>query len=388
MKKIHLKLGIVALVTAGLVGTVGCSSDDHNYLTKVDVETPEPEGPEEPGEAAEKATIKVEIVSVGEESVTFKLATTHAEKVHYLIEKKGVEVTHTQVKEQGVLVEDATAEQVAEGLEADQEYVLYALAINKEDVATFDAKGTAFTTKKALDISLIISDVDATHERVIFTITPTGAVKMRYMVVEKSAMQGRTMTAEEVMEEGFSIVKVDGPSTLKPKVTKPNTDYIIYVAGISASDTHLIVQEEVKTKDESEAPIDEELKVMTQMNFVGDEVGHTVAYDLYLANDQWDVQFVVAAAQADEDILKEGRYVLNASQRPGRPGADEVSKTFTIKNKQTNAQDTDIDYGEIRIAKTSATAYKVEIEMVRRTDVTKRFKAVFEGVPVKGYPRP
>ncbi|WP_410881079.1 hypothetical protein [Myroides sp. DW712] len=388
MKKIHLKLGVLTLVTAGLIGTVSCSSDDHNYLTKVDIEIPGPEGPEEPSEGAEKATIKVEIVSVEEESVTFKLATTHAEKVHYLIEKKGVEVTVDQVKEQGVVVEDATAEQVAEGLEPEQEYVLYALAINKEDVITFDAKGVSFTTKKALDISLIISDVDATHERVIFTITPTGAVKMRYMVVEKSAMEGREMTAEEVMEEGFSIIKVDGPSTLKPKVTKPNTEYIIYVAGISASDTHLIVQEEVKTKDESEAPVDEELKVMTQMNFVGDEVGHTVAYDLYMSNDQWDVQFVVAAAQADEDILKEGRYIRNASQGLGRPGADEVGKSFQIKNKQTGDLDTDIDYGEIRIAKTSATAYKVEVDMVRKTDVTKRFKAVFEGVPVKGYPRP
>ncbi|MGS4345601.1 hypothetical protein ACKUSY_08425 [Myroides odoratus] len=385
MKKIHLKLGVLTLVMSGLVGIVSCSSDDHNYLTKVEKEKPKPE---EPGESGEKATITATLISVDEASVTFKMEATHADRVYYLVQEKGMEVTAEQVMERGVLVEDVTVEQVVEGLEPDRDYVLYVLAVTKEDQVTFDDKGVPFTTKKALDISLILSDVDATDERVVFTVTPTGAVSMRYMVVEKSTMEGREMTAEEVLEEGFSIMKVDGPSTLKPKVTKPNTEYIIYVAGISASDMRLLVQEEVTTKDESVTPADEELKVMTQMNFVGDEVGHTVAYDLYLANDQWDVQFVVAAAQADEDILKEGRYIRNASQGPGRPGADEVGRSFQIKNKQTGNLDTDIDYGEIRIAKTSSTAYKVEIEMVRRSDVTKRFKAIFEGVPVKGYPRP
>lgn len=384
MRKFHLKLGVLALVASGLITTVGCSSDDHNYLIKVD---PKPEGPEEPGEAVEKATLKVEVVTVEEESVTFKFEATGAEKIYYLVQEKDLAVTAKQVMEKGTLVTDAKAEQVVKELEADKEYVLYAVALNKEDAVTFDEKGTAFKTKKAIDIAITITDVDSTHERVIFTVTPTGAVKMRYMIVEKSAMEGRTMTAEEVLEEGFSIVKVDGPTTLKPKVPKPDTDYIIYVAGISATDAQLLVQEEARTKKESEAPVDEELKIMTNMNFVGDEVGHTVAYYLYLSSDQWEVQFTVAAAQAEEDVLKEGRYVLNASQRPGRPGADEVSRTFKILNKGTNALDTDIDYGEIKIAKTSATDYKVEIEMVRKSDVTKRFKAKFEGVPVKGEPR-
>ena len=382
MKNFHLKLGVLALITSGLLTTVGCSSDDHNYLIKVNP------GPEEPGESAEKATLKVEVVTVEEESVTFKFEATGAEKIYYLIQEKNLAITAKQVREEGQLVADAKVEQVVKELEADKEYVLYALALNKEDVVTFDEKGTAFKTKKAIDIAISITDVDATHERVIFTVNPTGAVKMRYMIVEKSTMEGRTMTAEEVLEEGFSIVKVDGPSTLKPKVAKPNTDYIIYVAGISATDIHLLVQEEARTKEESEAPIDEELQIMTNMNFVGDEVGHTVAYYLYLSNDQWEVQFTVAAAQAEEDVLKEGRYIRNASQGPGRPGADEVAKAFKIMNKETNALDTDIDYGEIRIAKTSATDYKVEIEMVRKSDVTKRFKAKFEGVPVKGEPRP
>lgn len=390
MKKIHLKLGLLALVASGLLTTVACSSDDNSYLKDKEKEKTEPEdgdgdGEEEPNVPA--ASLKVEIVSVYEASVTFKLGASNAEKVYYLIQEKGVSATLALVQEKGVLVDNPAIEQMAEGLISDKEYVLYAVAFNAQGIATFDANGIAFTTKKALDISITITEVDATNERVIFTVNPTGAVQMRYMVVEKSSMEGRSMTPEEVMEEGSTIIKVDGPSTLKPKGKTPNTDYIIYVAGVSATGAKIVVSDEVRTKDESEAPVDQELLIMTQMNFVGDEVGHTVAYDLYLSNELWEVQFTVAAAQADEDILKEGRYVLNASQRPGRPGADEVSKSFKIKNKQTGALDTDIDYGEINITKTGTT-YRVVIDMVRRTDVTRRFKADFTGVPVNGYPRP
>ncbi|WP_158962263.1 hypothetical protein [Myroides fluvii] len=391
MKKIHLKLGVLALAASGLLTTAACSSDDHNYLKKDDKENPIPEDGEEeegPDDSVAAATLKVEIVSVGEESVTFKLAAENAKKVYYLIQEKGVEATAELVQEQGIAVDNLVAEQTAEGLDPDTEYVLYAVALNAEDIATFNARGIEFKTQKKVDVSITLTNIDATHERVMFTLTPVGAVKARYMVVEKSTVEGREVTAEEVLEEGSNIMNLNQPSNLKPKVAHANTDYVIFAAGLSATGATVIVSEEVRTKDESEAPVDEELKVMTNMNFVGDEVGHTVAYYLYLSNDQLDVQFTVAAAQADEDILKEGRYIRNASQGPGRPGADEVGKSFKILNKGTGALDTDIDYGEIRITKTSATEYKVEIDMVRRTDVTKRFKALFNGVPVRGEPRP
>lgn len=392
MKKIHLKLGVLALVVSGLLTTVACSSDDNSYLKDKDKdkEKTEPEdgdGEGEEGPNVPAASLKVEIVSVYEESVAFKLGASNAEKVYYLIQEKGVSATLALVQEKGVLVDNPAIEQTAEGLISDKEYVLYAVALNAQGIATFDANGIDFKTQKKIDVSITLTNIDATHERVMFTLTPVGAVRARYMVVEKSAVEGREVTAEEVLEEGSNIMNLNQPSNLKPKVAHANTDYVIFAAGLSATGATVIVSEEVRTKDESEAPVDQELLIMTQMNFVGDEVGHTVAYDLYLSNELWEVQFTVAAAQADEDILKEGRYVLNASQRPGRPGADEVSKSFKIKNKQTGALDTDIDYGEINITKTGTT-YRVVIDMVRRTDVTRRFKANFTGVPVNGYPRP
>ena len=376
MKKYYLRLGVLVLAMTSLSMNVSCSNDDSAPYKEA-----EKKGPKE------KATVQVEIAAVEEESVSFKIGSKDAEKVYYIIEKKGVAVTADHVIKQGALVADESVLQLVEGLESDQEYVLYALAQNGDGAISFDDKGTAFKTKKALDIRLVLSDIDATHERVIFTVTPTGATRMRYMVVEKSEMQGRTMTAEEVLEEGFSIVKVDGPTTLKPKGKTPNTDYIIYVAGVSASGTMVIVSAEVRTKDESEAPVDAELLQMTNLNFVGDEVGHTVVYYLYMSNEQWEVQFAVGAADAQEDVLKEGRYIRNASQGPGRPAADQVGKSYTILNKTTGTLDTDIDYGEIRIVKTSAIEYKVEVEMVRKSDATKRFKTLFTGVPVSGAPR-
>ncbi|MBB1138768.1 hypothetical protein [Myroides sp. WP-1] len=381
MRNFYFKLAILTLVSWSLFAAVGCSNDDHNGYKLGGKEKPKP------GEPAAKATLKVEVVEVGEESISFKFQAIGAEKIYYLIQKKEQEVTEERVVNLGQLVGDATATQLVDALEADQDYVLYAVAVNKEGVATFDKAGTAFRTKKAADIRITITDVDSTNERVIFTVNPTGAVRMRYMVVEKVMMEGREMTAEEVLEEGSTIVKVDGPTALKPKGMKPNTDYIIYVAGVSATDTRILVSAEVRTKDDSQAPIDEELLQMTQMNFEGDAVDNTVVYYLYLSNEKWDVQFSVGAAQASEDVLKEGRYIRNASQGPGRPGADQVAKAFKILNKETGTLDTDIDYGEIRIAKTAATTYKVEIEMVRRSDATKRFKAIFTGIPVYGQPR-
>ncbi|MVX36553.1 hypothetical protein [Myroides sp. LoEW2-1] len=383
MKIKSVRLSLLSLVLLGSVTVVSCSSDDSAPYSKPPTESE----PTEPGEEAEKATLDVVVKQVTESSVTFTIGAKHAVSAYYHIVDKGVEVSQKEIVEKGVKVEALEGDVTAEGLLPGKEYELYVAALNQEEVVTMTDKGIGFTTKdQVVDVSIALTEVDSTHERVLFTLTPTDAVQARYMVLEKADVADLEITAEFVLENGNNIINLKQPSNLKPKVSKPDTDYVIYAAGLSATGMTVIVSEEVRTKEVPTDPVDDGTLRFSKLNFTGDEVNKNVTYYLYFTSDEWDVTFKIAATDAKEEELKEGKYIRN-SKAEINPGPGQVGKSYTILNKKTNEKDTDIDYGDIIITKQGAN-YKVVVDMVRLSDFKKHFKAEFNGVPVIGEPRP
>ncbi len=382
MKKKSRKLFLGMLVSATLFSTVSCSNDDSSPII---IPTEKPETPETPKAPAEKATVKVTLNEFDDTSVSFNVAATDATEVFYYVFKnpekgKAPQIDGEEIVKKGIKIEDLEKEIVVGELESSTEYAIVAAAKNTEDVISILENPILFSTLQKVDVSIELSNVSATHEQIMFTILPIDAVQANYIIVKK----GTKLTADEVLERGNKLFNLKIASNLRPKGFEPNTDYIIYAAGLSATGAKVLKSAEVRTTSESETPAEDGIMKFTSLSFTGEKdpitEGKISFYTLLLSNADWEAKFEIANVSSILDVIPEGTYTLPSYKDEGRPTVERVGKDFYIKNKKTGETIKDIDYGDIKISK-SGSEYTLVINMVK-LDYTQKYKAEYKGVPV------
>lgn len=143
---------LYAAAALGILGSSGCNNDD-----------PEPE--------YEKPQIAIGEVTATASSVTFTLTPTNALRYTYAVAPKGTTATPVEV------AATAPVTRTVEGLEADRDYTITAIAYGEgglqSEPVTYD-----FVTNALAQIA--IGQVTATHKSASFTLTPTNATGYAY----------------------------------------------------------------------------------------------------------------------------------------------------------------------------------------------------------------
>ena len=369
----------VALCSGLLLG-VSCSSDDNRVpeLPEEEVVTP----PEEP---KAKATVKITVGEVTPATFVLRVDGEHAKSVYYLVYEKPEQAkvyTGEEIFKVGNAVEKLGEDFVVGDLTAGTTYYITAAAKNEEDAITVVKEVAVVTTEAAkIDVALNLSDVSATHERILFTVAPEGAVQVSYKIVEK----GEVWTVDEVLAEGSKVFNLKGVSNLKPKVEKSDTDYTLYVAGLSATGVKVFEQVAVRTAKASEAEDDGVLR-LTQAGYgvVKTTIGGTVdvyTFFLQMESEDWSVSFMFGAKEFINEELTPGKYVLNAKATTDRPDIGGISRDYKVVNKKTNQEITNLDYGELVIGKQADGSFVITFDMMT-LEFPKKVVGAFNGMPV------
>ncbi|MFD0700133.1 fibronectin type III domain-containing protein [Myroides pelagicus] len=375
MKRQTRKVVLGMLASLTMVAISSCSSDDNTIEEKPIVKP------------AEKATVELAVKDVTETSVTFSVNATNATNVSYYLIKADQNgdapvITQEEIFSKGTALTSWEAPIEVTDLEDQTKYYIFAAAKNKDGVITLIEQPISATTLQKIDVSIQLSDIDSTHERVIFTITPDGAKTIRYKVVEKTTPE---LTVDQVLEQGSNIMNVKAPVTLKPKGFKPETEYTIYVAAVSLTGAKLLKTAQAKTKSADDATDDGTI-VFTNVEFTSsleEKAGQKLAYyTLHFKNTKWQARFQLGALSSNADEIKEGKYILSSKRDPGNPGPERIADNFEVIDLQTNQVVKDIDYGDIIVTKENG-SYKIAIDMVKLDIKNPRFKGVFQGNPVK-----
>lgn len=376
MKKRVRTIAFGVCVGVSLLAVVSCSKDDGPPYS-----IPKPTGPAEPAKAA---TIKVNLGVVGDESASFTVEAANATAVYYYVVEKGLTSTGTAISEseiiaKGVKLTSWDKEVVVTGLKSETDYSIMALAKNSDGKNTLVEQTTNFKTTQKVDITLELTNVSSTSTQILFTVLPVGAKQVNYKIEKK----GVVLTADEVLETGSRIQNLKSATSLKPKGFTADTDYVLYVAGVSNTNVKILRSVEVRTKSASDEENKDVLQFST-LNFrteLVEESGKKIAYyDLEFKSADWEATFTLGALSSIENEIKEGKYVLSSKRDSGKPSPERIGDNFSIKNAKTGVAEKDIDYGDIIITKTGTT-FVVSIDLVRM-DVTKRFKAEFKGTPI------
>lgn len=380
MKK-HKRTLLLCLATGIILGTnISCSSDDN---TKTITEEPTKPKPVEP---AAKASITLSIKEINENSITLTLTTANASEVYYLVTSNSTKdeilaLKGEEIIKKGKQVNDLSKDLIINELESDIEYIITAVAKNSEGEITLIETPLIITTLAKIDVEIKLTEISASHEQIFFTLTPTDAVQANYKIVEK----GTVLTADEILETGSKIYNLKSASTLKPKGFKPNTDYTIYAAGLSATGAKVLSSAEVKTSETPTDPVDDGIVKFTTLTFTADNTqsqgGKVTYYKMSFIEDTWEATFEIGAVSSNTNELPEGKYILPARQDEGKPGPERIAKDFIVKNKKTGEIVKDIDYGDIIITKQD-TQYNIIIDMVK-LNYKERFKGDFKGTPIK-----
>lgn len=382
MRKKTRKLFLGLLISSSLLSTISCSNDDSSPIT---VAPDKPETPGTPTTPAEKATVKLTVNEFDDTSVSFTVQATNATEVFYYIFKNPVKgelpkIDGEEIVKQGTKIEDLDKEIIVTELENLTEYAIVAAAKNTENVISVLEKPEVFSTLQKIDVSIILSNVSATHEQILFSIQPIDAVQANYKIVKK----GTKLTADEVLETGNKLFNVKVTSNLRPKGFDADTEYIIYAAGLSATGAKVLKYAEVRTAALPEKPSEDGIMNFTTLSFQSEKdpvtQGKISFYTLSLSNADWEAKFEIANVSSILDVIPEGKYTLPAYKDPGKPTVERIGSDFYIKNKKTGETIKDIDYGDMVITKKDS-EYTIDINMVKQ-DYTQKYKAAYKGIPV------
>ncbi|MDR2223929.1 MAG: hypothetical protein LBE34_14510 [Flavobacteriaceae bacterium] len=376
MKKQTRKLFLGMMIGAAALTMVSCSSDDGGNTTPDKKhETP-----------AEKATIELAIGEVSDTAIQFTVETTNAKSITYYAIASTEKGKAPIVTEQDILTKGTTLNAWEKTIEIKEltpetEYYIFAIAKNSDGISTIVKQPITATTQKKIDVSIELSAISSTHEQILFTITPTGAKKIKYKIVKSS----EKLTFDEVLATGGNIMNVKAPSSLKPKGFEADTEYTIYVAAESMTDAKLLKTATVKTKKADEAVNDGTI-IFSTLEFTSEleeKAGQKLAYyNMTFKNADWQAQFEIGALSTDANTIKDGKYTLSSKRDAGKPGPERIADNFVVKDLKTGKTVLDIDYGDITITKENG-LYKIVIDMVKLDIKNERFKGSFQGTPLK-----
>ncbi|MBW3519867.1 hypothetical protein [Flavobacterium sp. NKUCC04_CG] len=381
MFKNKINLFVALCMGTVMLTTTSCVPDEPIISEKmIDVPDTDPEI------NTKKGSLAITLAATLEESVSFNIEATHVETVTYLVLPGSIEtmppaVTPEDIFSKGITVKEWSKTVEVANLLPETTYYIFAAAKNSAGAITALEQPLIATTLKKLDVSITLTDIDSTNERVIFTITPEGAKTIRYKVVPSA----ETLSVDDVLTNGSNVMNVKTASTLKPKGFQADTEYTIYVAAVSHTDAKVMRTATVKTKRADETEEDGAI-TMTAVEFTSEleeKAGQKLAYyNITFKNADWQAQFEIGALSTNANEIAVGDYVLTSNRDQGKPGPLRVADNFTVKNLRTGQLVSDIDYGDIKITKENG-AYKITIDMVKLDIANQRFKAKFQGTPIK-----
>ncbi|GEM_PF-4846033 len=361
--------------------TTSCVPDEPTILEKTK-DNPDTD----PEIIIKKGTLAITLAEALETSIGFNIEATNVETVTYLVLPGSIAstppaVTAEDIFSKGITVKDWSKTVEVSNLMPETTYYIFAAAKNSAGVITALEQPLSTTTQKKLDVSITLSDIDSTNERVIFTITPDGAKTIKYKIVPST----ETLTADDVLATGSNVMNVKTASTLKPKGFQADTEYTIYVAAVSHTDAKVLRTAKVKTKKADETEEDGVI-TMNSVEFTSEleeKAGQKLAYyKMTFKNADWQAQFEIGALSTNANEIAVGDYVLTSNRDQGKPGPLRVADNFVVKNLTTGQVVSDIDYGDIKITKENG-VYKINIDMVKLDIKNARFKAKFQGTPIK-----
>ncbi len=361
--------------------TTSCVPDEPTILEKTK-DNPDTD----PEIIIKKGTLAITLAEALETSIGFNIEATNVETVTYLVLPGSIAttpptVTAEDIFSKGITVKDWSKTVEVSNLMPETTYYIFAAAKNSAGVITVLEQPLSTTTQKKLDVSITLSDIDSTNERVIFTITPDGAKTIRYKVVPSAEI----LTVDDVLTNGSNVMNVKTASTLKPKGFQADTEYTIYVAAVSHTDAKVLRTAKVKTKKADETEEDGVI-TMNSVEFTSEleeKAGQKLAYyKMTFKNADWQAQFEIGALSTNANEIAVGDYVLTSNRDQGKPGPLRVADNFVVKNLTTGQVVSDIDYGDIKITKENG-VYKINIDMVKLDIKNARFKAKFQGTPIK-----
>ena len=197
-------------------------------------------------------TVALEKIAEGVNSVTFKVTSTNAKEVKYMVvedeaEAPALDAILTEGKAVN-LDENGSATVTAEGLDAETEYKVVAAAKNGSKRA--GSNTLYITTKPQATLTLSVEVVQVTHENMYFRVNAENAEKISYLVLyaEKD-----TPTVQYVLLNGES-VEVGTKESVEVKGLECSKAYKLVVAAEGA-EQNTLVEEAFQTEDDPDQVI-------------------------------------------------------------------------------------------------------------------------------------
>ncbi len=257
MKKIKFFLSCLSMLALA-VSFTACDNND-----------PEPE-PEIPA-----PVVTLEKGTAGETTLGFTLTTEKAQEAAWLCVEKGVGVNAEKVLTKGQKVEaNKTLELVAEGLIANTEYEIYAVAKN----GTMETLSEALTMKTLEAKEPVVQEPKVslkagtiTENSVTFSITTENVEQVKWQIVAK----GAELKAEDVLANGE---EVDANTTVEcvAEELAAETDYTIYAAVKAGEQMLLSNALNVKTLKAGEEPVESPVVTLAPVSVTENSVTFAV----------------------------------------------------------------------------------------------------------------
>lgn len=215
------KLALLCMAALGL-SLMSCESDP-----KTD---PKPADEVQPTIALEKGKENVDYV-------TFTVTTTNATEARYMVLEDGADAPALEtIMSEGVAVElaEGKAEVMADGLEAETDYMVVAAAKNVTKVA--GSNTLYFTTTAQAQVDIAAEIVQVAHTSINFRYTATNAEKVAYLVQNASK---EVPEASEVIRKGDEL-DPEAKEAVEVTDLDPVKDYVLLVAAEGAGQTTMV----------------------------------------------------------------------------------------------------------------------------------------------------
>ena len=197
-------------------------------------------------------TVALEKVAEGINNVTFKVTSTNAKEVKYMVvEDEAESPALDTILTEGTAVnldENGSATVTAEGLDAETEYKVVAAAKNGSKRA--GSNTLYITTKPQATLALSVEVVQVTHENMFFRVNAENAEKISYLVLYADK---ETPTVQYVLLNGES-VEVGSKESIEVKGLESSKAYKLVVAAEGA-EQNTLVEEAFQTEDDPDQVI-------------------------------------------------------------------------------------------------------------------------------------